>query len=107
MKEGYCGLCGRCQLDSPDFQEAVARVKGFMDQLPAFWKGQCLQAEADFPWLEFRRGVEWFQDRPACRGCKESGGLEHCSIRVCAEERPQSRCHECADHDSCQHLFFV
>ncbi len=25
VKEGYCGLCGHCQMDSPDFQEAVAK----------------------------------------------------------------------------------
>ncbi|MFA5110978.1 MAG: DUF3795 domain-containing protein [Desulfobaccales bacterium] len=106
-KESYCGFCERCRLDSPDFQEAVAKVSDYMDELPEFWRGQGLQEGADFPWFEFRRGLTWFQGRPVCPGCKESGGLAGCAIRRCAQERRQSHCYECADHDSCKHLFFV
>ena len=56
-RESYCGLCEQCQLGSPDFQEAVGKIKTYMDQLPVHWQRQCNEAQ-DFPLLEFRRGLD-------------------------------------------------
>jgi hypothetical protein len=103
----YCGLCEHCQLGSPDFQEAVGKVKTYMDQLPMHWQRQCINEAQDFPLLEFRQGLNWFSGRVDCPGCKDLGGLAHCGIRDCATERQQDSCYECLDHDSCSHLIFV
>ena len=107
MKEGYCGLCDQCRLGSPDLQAALAKIKTCVDQMPAFWQQQCLQAGQDFSLDEFRRGLDWFLGAAQCRGCKEAGGLKRCNIRSCARERRQEQCYICPDHDSCQHLIFV
>ncbi|MHB9073666.1 MAG: DUF3795 domain-containing protein [Desulfobaccales bacterium] len=107
VRESYCGLCEQCQLDSPDFQEAVSKVKTYLDQLPGHWQRQCINNAQDFPLLEFRRGLDWFSDRIDCPGCKDLGGTEHCGIRDYAKERQQDFCYECLDHDSCRHLIFV
>ena len=40
MKDSFCGLCDHCQLGSPDFQAAAAKVKTCVDRLPAFWQRQ-------------------------------------------------------------------
>jgi len=107
MKESYCGLCDQCQLGSPDFQAAVAKIKTYVDQLPAFWQQQCLQEGQEVSLVEFRRGLDWFLGLAQCPGCKDAGGLKRCDIRSCAEKRQQSRCYICPDHDSCRHLVFV
>ena len=36
MKESYCGFCDDCQLDHPEFLEAVAKVKSFVDQFRVY-----------------------------------------------------------------------
>jgi hypothetical protein len=36
MKESYCGLCDYCQLGSPDFQAAAAKIKTYVDRMPTF-----------------------------------------------------------------------
>jgi hypothetical protein len=107
MKESYCGLCDHCQLGSPDFQAAVAKVKTYLDQLPEFWQQQCLQEGREFSLGEFHRGLDWFLERAQCAGCKAGGGLKGCAIRDCAQERQQDHCHYCSDYDSCRHLIFV
>ena len=107
IRESYCGLCEHCQLGSPDFQEAVAKIKTYVDQLPAHWQQQCFQGGQDLSLREFIRGLDWFSGRVECPGCKDLGGLERCTIRDCAIERKQDYCYECLDHDSCRHLIFV
>jgi hypothetical protein len=107
MTDSYCGLCEYCRLANPDFQDALAIVKSHVDQLPVHWRRQCHRDVTDFSWPEFLRGLEWFQGRPQCLGCKNSGGLDRCAIRRCAEDRGRDRCYECPDHDSCKHLVFV
>ena len=44
MKDSVCGLCDHCQLSSPDFQAAAAKIKTCLDQMPPFWQQQCLFA---------------------------------------------------------------
>jgi len=107
MKDSFCGLCDHCQLGSPDFQAAAAKVKTCVDQLPPFWPRQCLQEGQDFSLVEFRRGLDWFLGLAQCTGCKAGGGLERCTIRDCAQERRQEHCHNCSDYESCRHLIFV
>jgi hypothetical protein len=107
MKESFCGLCDHCQLGSPDFQAAVAKVKTYLDQLPAFWQQQCLQEEQEVSLVEFRRGLDWLLGLAQCPGCKAGGGLKRCDIRDCAQGRQQDHCHNCSDYDSCRHLVFV
>ena len=107
MPESYCGLCDHCQLCSPDFQAAVAKIKTSMDQLPPFWQRQCLQEGQGFSPVEFRRGLDWLLGLAQCPGCKEAGGLNRCDIRDCAQDRQQDHCHKCSDYDSCRHLIFV
>jgi hypothetical protein len=106
MKESFCGLCDHCQLGSPDFQAAAAKIKTYLDQMPSFWQRQCLQEGQDFSLDEFRRGLDWFLGLAQCPGCKD-GGLKRCDIRDCAQERQQDHCHVCPDHDSCRHLIIV
>ncbi|MFZ5447426.1 MAG: DUF3795 domain-containing protein [Thermodesulfobacteriota bacterium] len=107
MKDSYCGLCEHCQLGSLDFQEAVAKVKAYVERLPAHWQRQCLKETQNFSLQEFRRSLDWFLDRVDCPGCKDQGGLVHCAIRDCAVSRKIDRCYECPDHNSCSHLIFV
>ena len=42
MKESYCGLCDDCQLGAPDFLEALATVKGYLDHFPGELVGSLL-----------------------------------------------------------------
>ena len=36
MKDSFCGLCDHCQLGSPDFQAAAAKLKTYLDQMVPF-----------------------------------------------------------------------
>ena len=107
MKESYCGLCDSCRLGSPGFQEAVARVKGVVDNFQTNWWSHCFPAEEGFSFPEFRKGLEWFLRHTDCPGCKGGRGLEQCPIRRCARERRIDHCYECADVDGCANFDFI
>jgi len=63
-KESYCGLCDRCQLDHPEFLEAVAKVKSCADQFPVYWWAHCFWGDEGFFLPELRKGLEWFLAHP-------------------------------------------
>jgi hypothetical protein len=107
MKESYCGLCHTCQLDNPDFLEAIARVKSYLEQSPFCWWFYCLPENEAFSLPEFRRGLEWFLSHPECPGCKEGGGLMQCPIRRCASQRGYASCNECPDFGTCENYNMV
>jgi hypothetical protein len=48
MKESFCGFCEKCQLDNPEFPDAVARVKSFVDQFRAYWWSHCFWGDEGF-----------------------------------------------------------
>jgi len=107
MKGSYCGLCDNCQLGSHGFQEAVARVKGVVDNFRLNWWTHCFPEDAGFSFPEFRQGLEWFLSHGECPGCKGGRGLEQCPIRRCARERRIAHCYECADLDGCDNFAFI
>jgi len=107
MKESFCGLCDKCRLDHPDFLEAVARVKSFVDEFPAYWWMHCFPGEEGFSLPEFVKGLEWFLRKPECPGCKEGGGREQCPIRRCALRRQCANCFECPELETCEHYSII
>jgi hypothetical protein len=102
MKQSYCGLCEKCNLDNPDFLQAIATVKRFLDQFWVYWWVNCLPDEAGFSLVEFRKAIEWFLNRPECPGCVAGRGLNSCPIRQCAQLHGYENCNECADLDDCK-----
>ena len=102
MKQSFCGLCDRCNLDNPEFREAVATIKKFFDQFWVYWWVNCFPEEAGFSLLEFRKGLEWFLSRPECPGCVAGKGLRACPIRQCAIAKEYQSCRECPDLDECK-----
>ncbi len=102
MKESYCGLCDTCPLDNPDFLEALAKVKNYVNQLPLYWWAHCFPGIEGFSIPEFFKGLEWFLSQPECPGCKEGGGLDECPIRYCATKRQVALCAKCSELDTCE-----
>jgi hypothetical protein len=102
MKQSFCGLCENCNLDNPEFLQAIATVKRFLDQFWVYWWVNCIPKEASFSLDEFRKGIEWFLHRPECPGCAAGLGLASCPIRRCAQQRGvDSCCNECPELDTC------
>ncbi len=102
MKGSYCGLCDGCPLDNPDFLEALAKVKNYVNELPLYWWIHCFPGNEGFSLPEFFKGLEWFLRQPECPGCKEGGGLDECPIRQCATQRQISHCTQCPEMDRCE-----
>ena len=48
MKQSYCGLCETCLIDKPDFLEAIAKVKEYLDQFPITWWAHCFPGDGVF-----------------------------------------------------------
>jgi len=101
MRESYCGLCDQCQLGSPEFLEAVARLKDYVDRFRVQWWSHCFPGDEGFSLPEFRRGLEWFLNHVECPGCKGGRGLARCAVRRCAADRKLSHCYECPDLGPC------
>ncbi len=101
MKESFCGLCDDCQLGTPDFLEALATVKGYLDTFRANWWAHCFPGDEGFSLPELQRGLDWFLSHTECPGCNGGKGLDRCSIRLCALRRQQSHCYECPDLMDC------
>jgi hypothetical protein len=102
MKESYCGLCERCQLDNPKFLDAVAKVKGFVDRFRVHWWAHCFPGNEGFSLPELRKGLEWFLSHDECPGCRGGRGLDRCPIRICAISRRCDHCYECPDLEKCE-----
>ena len=102
MKQSYCGLCETCLIDEPDFLEAVARVKEYLEQFPNFWWAHCFPGDEGFSFPEFHKGLDWFLGRPKCPSCKGGGGLKDCALKNCALKRKVPRCLECYDLEDCE-----
>jgi hypothetical protein len=107
MKESYCGLCDQCQLDHPEFIEAVATVKSFVDQFRIYWWAHCFWGDEGFSLPEFRRGLEWFLSHPECPGCRGGRGLDRCPIRICAINRRCDHCYDCPDLAQCHRFKLI
>jgi hypothetical protein len=102
MKDSYCGLCEECQLGTPEFLEALALVKGYLDTFRVNWWAHCFPGEEGFSLPEFRRGLEWFLDHTECSGCKDGKGMDRCPIRLCAMRRNRGNCYECPELMDCE-----
>jgi hypothetical protein len=102
MKESYCGLCDDCQLGAPDFLEALATVKKYVDHFRVNWWVHCFPGDEGFALPEFRQGLDWFLGHTECSGCKGEKGLDRCPIRLCAMRRHQGHCCECPDLMDCE-----
>jgi hypothetical protein len=102
MKESYCGLCDDCQLGAPDFLEALATVKKYVDHFRVNWWAHCFPGDEGFALPEFRQGLDWFLGHTECSGCKGGKGLDRCPIRLCAMRRHQGHCYECPDLMDCE-----
>lgn len=107
VKESYCGLCDRCQLENPDFLKAVATVKRFVDRFRVYWWAHCYPEEEGFSLTEFRKGLEWFLSHVECPGCKGGRGLDRCPIRMCAVRRRYETCHDCPDLETCERFRII
>jgi hypothetical protein len=107
MKKSYCGLCERCNLDNPDFLQAIATVKRYLDQFWVYWWINCYPDEGGFSLIEFRKAIEWFLNRPECQGCVTGHGLNSCPIRQCAISRGYENCGECPDLNHCEHFDLI
>jgi len=107
MKQSYCGLCETCLLDKPDFLEAIAKVKEYLDQFPVTWWSHCFPGDEGFSFPELRKGLDWFLSRPECPSCKGGGGLKACPIRRCAMIRQVEHCLECHDMETCEHYNII
>jgi len=57
MKQSYCGLGETCLIDDPDFLEAIAKVKEYLDQFPITW------------WATVSRGMGVFLSLNSARVC--------------------------------------
>jgi hypothetical protein len=102
MKESYCGLCDTCQLDNPDFLEALTKVRNYVEQFPMYWWKHCFPDEEGFSFPEFIKGLDWLLSQPECPGCKKGGGLKECPIRYCASQRALAHCSECPEAKTCE-----
>ena len=75
MKESYCGLCDQCQLDHPEFLEAVAKVKSLRGPVSDLLVGALfLGRRAVFPCRNFARVWSGFSPIPNARGAEAGGG---------------------------------
>ena len=102
MKESYCGLCEDCQLGAPEFMQALATVKEYLEHFRKNWWAHCFPGEEGFSFTEFRQGLDWFLNHPECSGCKGEKGQDRCPIRLCALRRQQSHCSSCPDLMGCE-----
>ncbi|MCK9376500.1 MAG: DUF3795 domain-containing protein [Syntrophobacterales bacterium] len=107
MKESYCGLCDACQLDNPEFLQAVAQVKSFVDRFRVYWWAHCYRGDEGFSLPEFRKGLEWFLSHAECPGCRGGRGLDHCPIRICAINRGCEHCFECPELAQCDRFRLI
>lgn len=101
MKHSYCGLCDTCQLDHPDFLEALSKVRYYIEQFPLYWWQHCFPGDEGFSFTELIKGLNWFLSQPECPGCKKGGGLKLCPIRHCASQRQVAHCSECPEVETC------
>jgi hypothetical protein len=102
MKQSSCGLCETCLIDKPNFLDAIAKVKEYLDQFPIYWWVHCFPGDEGFSFSEFRKGLDRFLSEPECRGCKGGGGLKECPIQSCAKTRQVAHCRECPDLETCK-----
>ena len=102
MKESFCGLCDDCQLGAPDFLEALATVKGYLDTFRVNWWAHCFPGDEGFSLPEFHQGLDWFLGHTECPGCKGGKGQDRCPIRLCAMRRDQGHCSECPKLMACE-----
>ena len=74
MKESYCGLCDQCQLDNPEFLEAVAKVKASWTNF-GFTGGRIVfGATRVFPCLNSAGAWSGFSPIPHALGAEAAGG---------------------------------
>ena len=107
MKESYCDLCENCQIDKPDFLEAIGKVKKYLGQLPMYLWAHCFPGDTGFSLDELLKGLEWFLRHPECPSCKGGGALKDCPIRLCTMTWEVAHCLQCPDLKTCDHYNMI
>ena len=97
---GFCGIwCGSCVAGNGALLELAKRFEQTA-------KGYRLEkwAPKDFDFNEFMRGLASIQKMPSCKGCRQGGGNQKCTIRMCAVEKNVNDFSQCSQLMQCSNF---
>ena len=94
---GSCGIwCGSCAVGNGSLRELTERLEAVLDSHGAqHWA----PAEMNYP--AFSSGLDAIAGAASCVGCRQGGGRDDCSLRVCSAERDAADCSDCVDFAVC------
>lgn len=94
----FCGLdCGKCIKFKDIYAEKMKEILNSIKESELDKWQEHEPREEEFNYMDFKRGLEWFEKHMRCHGCKAGGGNPDCMIRECCKGKGVENCGKCSE----------